>query len=75
MAQYAWGKTYDDVTIIKWLETFTRRFFNQQFKRSCLPDGPAVFGISLSPRGGWDMPSDGVSSLWLAEIQELKETI
>ena len=75
MAQYAWGKTYDDVTIIKWLETFTRRFFSQQFKRSCLPDGPAVFGISLSPRGGWDMPSDGVSSLWLAEIQELKETI
>ena len=75
MAQYAWGETYDDATILKWLETFTRRFFSQQFKRSCLPDGPAVFGISLSPRGGWDMPSDAVSSLWMAEIRELKETI
>ena len=75
MAQNAWGETYDDATVIKWLETFTRRFFSQQFKRSCLPDGPAVFGISLSPRGGWDMPSDAVSSLWLAEINELKEVL
>ena len=75
MAQNAWGETYDGATILKWLETFTRRFFSQQFKRSCLPDGPAVFGISLSPRGGWDMPSDAVSSLWLAEINELKETV
>ena len=72
MAEYAWGETYDTATIIKWLETFTRRFFSQQFKRSCLPDGPAVFGISVSPRGGWAMPSDAVSSLWLAEIDELK---
>ena len=72
MAEYAWGETYDTATIIKWLETFTRRFFSQQFKRSCLPDGPAVFGISVSPRGGWAMPSDAVSSLWLAEINELK---
>ncbi|MBR6782633.1 MAG: NAD(+) synthase [Clostridia bacterium] len=75
MARNTWGENYDDATILKWLETFTRRFFNQQFKRSCLPDGPAVFGISLSPRGGWVMPSDAVSSLWLAEINELKETI
>ncbi len=73
MAQYALGETYDDATILKWLETFTRRFFNQQFKRSCLPDGPAVFGISVSPRGGLAMPSDAVSSLWMAEIEELKE--
>ena len=73
MAQYALGETYDDTTILKWLEVFHRRFFNQQFKRSCLPDGPAVFGISVSPRGGWAMPSDAVSSLWMAEINELKE--
>ena len=73
MAQYALGETYDDATILKWLEVFHRRFFNQQFKRSCLPDGPAVFGISISPRGGWVMPSDAVGSLWMAEIGELKE--
>ena len=73
MAKYALGETYDDATILKWLETFHRRFFTQQFKRSCLPDGPAVFGISASPRGGWVMPSDAVSSLWMAEIGELKE--
>ena len=73
MARYALGEIYDDATILKWLETFHRRFFTQQFKRSCLPDGPAVFGISVSPRGGWAMPSDAVSSLWMAEINELKE--
>ena len=73
MARYALGETYDDETILKWLEVFHRRFFTQQFKRSCLPDGPAVFGISVSPRGGWAMPSDAVSSLWMAEISELKE--
>ncbi len=73
MAQYALGETYDDATLLKWLETFTRRFFAQQFKRSCLPDGPAVFDISVSPRGGWMMPSDASSALWMAEIGELKE--
>ena len=73
MARYSLGETYGDATILKWLETFHRRFFTQQFKRSCLPDGPAVFGISASPRGGWVMPSDAVSSLWMAEIGELKE--
>jgi NAD+ synthase (glutamine-hydrolysing) len=73
MAQYALGDVYDNATLIKWLETFTRRFFTQQFKRSCLPDGPAVFDIGVSPRGGWVMPSDASSALWLAEIQELKE--
>ena len=72
MAQYALGVSYGDATVLKWLETFTRRFFTQQFKRSCLPDGPAVFDISVSPRGGWSMPSDAVSTLWLAEIEELK---
>ena len=73
LTRYALGDTYDDATILKWLETFHRRFFTQQFKRSCLPDGPAVFGISVSPRGGWAMPSDAVSALWMAEISELKE--
>ena len=73
MAQYALGETYDDATLIKWLETFTRRFFTQQFKRSCLPDGPAVFDVGVSPRGGWVMPSDASSALWMAEIREIKE--
>ena len=73
MAQYALGETYDDATLIKWLETFTRRFFTQQFKRSCLPDGPAVFDVTVSPRGGWAMPSDASSALWMAEIAEIKE--
>ena len=73
MTRYALGDVYDDATILKWLEVFHRRFFAQQFKRSCLPDGPAVFGIGVSPRGGWAMPSDAVSSLWLEEINELKE--
>jgi NAD+ synthase (glutamine-hydrolysing) len=56
--------TYDDETIRKWLKTFMRRFFNQQFKRSCLPDGPAVGSVSLSPRGAWNMPSDACSVLF-----------
>ena len=73
MARHTLGETYDDATILKWLETFHRRFFTQQFKRSCLPDGPAVFEVGVSPRGGWAMPSDAVSSLWMEEIRELKE--
>ena len=56
--------TYDDQTIKKWLKTFVRRFFSQQFKRSCMPDGPAVGSVSLSPRGGWCMPSDAWSTLF-----------
>ena len=63
---------YDDGTIIHWLGVFCRRFFNQQFKRSCLPDGPKVGSVSLSPRGDWRMPSDAVSSLWLQEVETLK---
>ena len=62
---------YDDATIKKWLTTFCRRFFNQQFKRSCLPDGPKVGSVSLSPRGDWRMPSDASSHLWLQECEEL----
>lgn len=62
---------YDDDTIKHWLTTFCRRFFSQQFKRSCLPDGPKVGTVSLSPRGDWRMPSDASAALWLKECGEL----
>ena len=62
--------SYDEETIQKWLHTFCRRFFTQQFKRSCLPDGPKVGSVSLSPRGDWRMPSDASSSDWLADLDE-----
>ena len=62
---------YDEETVKKWLTTFCRRFFNQQFKRSCLPDGPKVGSVSLSPRGDWRMPSDASSALWLQECNTL----
>ena len=61
--------TYDEETIIKWLRTFIRRFFNQQFKRSCLPDGPAIGSVSLSPRGAWTMPSDAWSTMFSNDIK------
>ena len=70
LAQYVWGEIYDRETILKWLQTFYRRFFTQQFKRSCLPDGPAVGSISVSPRGGWQMPSDAVRTVWQRELDE-----
>ena len=62
---------YDDDTIKHWLREFLRRFFNQQFKRSCLPDGPKVGSVSLSPRGDWRMPTDADSTLWLQEVDML----
>lgn len=62
---------YDKETIKKWLGVFIRRFFNQQFKRSCLPDGPKVGSISISPRGDWRMPSDASAALWLNEVESL----
>ena len=71
LAQKAFAGTYDNATIKKWLYTFFRRFFQQQFKRSCLPDGPKVGSVSLSPRGDWRMPSDAVSRLWLEEIERV----
>ncbi len=74
MACAAWGTTYDNATVLHWLDTFTRRFFSQQFKRSCLPDGVAVGSVGVSPRGGLSMPSDAASALWRAEIAALKET-
>ena len=71
LAQQAFGGSYEKETIRKWLHTFFRRFFQQQFKRSCLPDGPKVGSISLSPRGDWRMPSDAMATLWLKEIEGL----
>jgi len=71
LALRAWGGSYDGPTIVHWLKTFYRRFFSQQFKRSCLPDGPKIGTISLSPRGDWRMPSDACAALWLAEVEEL----
>lgn len=62
---------YDEETVKKWLRIFFRRFFNQQFKRSCLPDGPKVGSISISPRGDWRMPSDASSEAWLREVENL----
>jgi len=72
LALYALGEEYDRETILKWLKNFYRRFFSQQFKRSCLPDGPKVGSLALSPRGDWRMPSDAVSALWLGELEGLE---
>ena len=68
LAEIAFEDMYDNVTILKWLETFSRRFFTQQFKRSCLPDGPKVGSVGISPRCGLMMPSDGCSTLWLEDL-------
>ena len=68
LAQRSFAGVYDGDTIRKWLHTFCRRFFSQQFKRSCLPDGPKVGSIAISPRGDWRMPSDASSASWLAEL-------
>ncbi len=71
LCRLAMDGRYDDTTIKKWLLVFLRRFFAQQFKRSCLPDGPKVGTVTLSPRGDWRMPSDAVSALWLHEAEQL----
>lgn len=72
LALAAFKETYDRETILKWLKTFYRRFFMQQFKRSCLPDGPKVGSVAVSPRGDWRMPSDACASIWLKEIDTLQ---
>ena len=72
LALYALGNYYDRAAILKWLQNFYRRFFAQQFKRSCLPDGPKVGSLTLSPRGDWRMPSDAVNSLWMEELDQLQ---
>jgi NAD+ synthase (glutamine-hydrolysing) len=73
LAACAFGGQYNRQTILKWLSVFYRRFFSQQFKRNCLPDGPKVGSASLSPRGDWRMPSDASAALWLAELDALEK--
>ena len=71
IAREAFRGLYTDREILKWLQTFYRRFFAQQFKRSCLPDGPKVGSVALSPRGDLRMPSDASAALWLEQVSRL----
>lgn len=71
MARKAFQNRFTDEVILKWMRVFYRRFFQQQFKRSCMPDGPKVGSVSLSPRGDWRMPSDASARIWLDEIESL----
>ena len=73
LAEAAFWGGYDRGVILRWMGVFYRRFFGQQFKRSCLPDGPRVGSVALSPRGDWRMPSDASAALWLREVEELEE--
>lgn len=73
LAGKAFRNAYNSRTILKWMRNFYWRFFTQQFKRSCMPDGPKVGSVCLSPRGDWRMPSDASSSLWIEEIRKLEE--
>lgn len=72
LAQYAFAGIYEDEVILKWLKKFYWRFFSQQFKRSCLPDGPKTGAVSLSPRGDWRMPSDACVAIWQKDLDALK---
>ena len=72
LARVAFEGEYSDEILLKWLENFVRRFFAQQFKRSCLPDGPKVGSVSLSPRGDWRMPSDACREEWMRIVRSLK---
>lgn len=72
LARRAFDGAYDAATLKKWLVSFYRRFFAQQFKRSCLPDGVKIGSVALSPRGDWRMPSDACATLWLAEAESIK---
>ncbi len=72
VAKAAFAGIYDNATIFKWLNTFYRRFFTQQFKRSCLPDGPKVGSVGVSPRGDLKMPSDASAALWIKELETLQ---
>lgn len=73
MSLQAFEGEYDRETILKWLNVFYRRFFAQQFKRSCLPDGPKVGSVAISPRGDWRMPSDASGRIWLEQIRAIDE--
>lgn len=71
IAKQAFAGIYDDATVLKWLKKFYWRFFSQQFKRSCIPDGPKVGSVALSPRGDWRMPSDACVQAWIGELDNL----
>ncbi len=71
LAKYAFAGKYDEATLLKWLKNFYKRFFSQQFKRSCMPDGVKVGSVTLSPRTDWRMPSDASSAVWVNEVDEL----
>ena len=75
LARRAFAGVYEDAVLVQWLRNFYRRFFAQQFKRSCLPDGPKVGTVTLSPRGDWRMPSDACATLWLAQVEELEQNL
>lgn len=72
LAKLAFLGVYEEEVILNWLKNFYRRFFSQQFKRSCLPDGPKVGTVALSPRGDLRMPSDACARIWLDEIEKLR---
>ena len=71
LALNSFSKEYEKSEILKWMKVFYRRFFAQQFKRSCMPDGPKVGSVTLSPRGDFRMPSDAMSRIWLEELESL----
>ena len=71
----AYGDEFDDGELLKWLRSYCRRLFSQQFKRSCLMDGPAVEPFSVSPRSGFRLPSDGMDSLYLAQLDALEKEL
>ena len=73
LAKIAFAGVYEDKVIYKWINTFYRRFFAQQFKRSCLPDGPKIGTVALSPRGDWRMPSDACAAVWMQDLEALKK--
>jgi len=75
LAKQAFGGDFSDPQLLHWLKTFYRRFFSQQFKRSCLPDGPKVGSVVLSPRGDWRMPSDASAALWLDDLHQLEGVV
>ena len=75
LARIAFADVYDPRTIMKWEKKFYWRFFSQQFKRSCLPDGPKVGSVTLSPRGDWRMPSDASAAVWVKELEEIEKTL
>ncbi|MGE4344391.1 MAG: NAD(+) synthase [Geoalkalibacter sp.] len=72
LAQQAFGDQFDRKTLLRWMKNFYRRLFSQQFKRSCLPDGPKIGSVALSPRGDWRMPSDAAGELWLKQLEDLE---